>query len=601
MGASIPQSRALAWVGAVAVGYFALAWVGLQLLDPNDQTAVIWPSAGLALGMLVVLPRQLWPQLAAAVVVANFLAQLFVRDASVPLSALISLAGMLQSVGAALLMGWIAGPRPRIGSKWTVAGLFAAAGIAGLLAALLAAAGLVAETSMGYGDSVVGWWLGNAIGMLVVAPLILALTFRCDLGSGRLEAAVLVALTAAVALLLFWHEPGTGAVLFSFGDLVLPFLLWCAVRAGARATAIAALLVAAIASYATVHDHGPFAAAQFDGHERAMVLQGFLALAMLTTLVVGAVVSDQRWARQHADTEAERLAEALATLRRTQADLQTVFERAPIGHAILDVAGRLGDANPALAAITGYELASLRERHVKEILCEADRDEGCAMLDALASGELTSGSLNVALVHRDGRHVDVAAYLAVLDAADSAPRTLLQVVDVSERKRLEAQLRELADHDPLTGLLNRRGFDKALDAHVERARRYGDDGAVVMLDLDEFKQINDTRGHHAGDQLLVAVATLLTGRLRASDVVARFGGDEFAILLPHVGRAEAALIADQLVAGVRAELDVTISLGIAIVGGAGRGAAADLLIAADRAMYEAKSAGRDGHAFAVEG
>ena len=107
--------------------------------------------------------------------------------------------------------------------------------------------------------------------------------------------------------------------------------------------------------------------------------------------------------------------------------------------------------------------------------------------------------------------------------------------DISERKRFEAQLVHVANHDPLTGLFNRRRFDEELDRQLAEAQRYGVRGALLFLDLDQFKDVNDSRGHRAGDDLLTSLALLLRQRLRDTDVVARLGGDEFAVLLPHAG------------------------------------------------------------------
>ena len=164
----------------------------------------------------------------------------------------------------------------------------------------------------------------------------------------------------------------------------------------------------------------------------------------------------------------------------------------------------------------------------------------------------------------------------------------------------------MADHDPLTGLLNRRKFEAELDRHVEHIRRYGPEGAVLVLDLDHFKTINDTLGHNAGDQLIVSIASVLRQRLRASDILARLGGDEFAVLLPKADRDEAAEVADAIVAAIRTNTTllggerktVTSSLGIAMFTADGEQPNGEsILIEADLAMYDAKEAGRDQHTF----
>jgi diguanylate cyclase (GGDEF)-like protein/PAS domain S-box-containing protein len=171
--------------------------------------------------------------------------------------------------------------------------------------------------------------------------------------------------------------------------------------------------------------------------------------------------------------------------------------------------------------------------------------------------------------------------------------------DVTERKRFESQLRFLAEHDGLTGLFNRRRFEEELARQVAYARRYGG-GAALVLDIDNFKYVNDTLGHQAGDELIRSVATLLRKRLRATDVLARLGGDEFAVLLPHTGSEQAEEVAHGLLKEIRAHttavadqpIRVTTSIGVTLLGQEEL-TAEEVLVEADIAMYEAKDAGRD--------
>jgi len=169
-----------------------------------------------------------------------------------------------------------------------------------------------------------------------------------------------------------------------------------------------------------------------------------------------------------------------------------------------------------------------------------------------------------------------------------------------------AELRHLADHDALTGLPNRRRFEQELARHLAHVRRYGPEGAVLILDLDGFKPVNDTFGHAAGDRLLARVGRVLRERLRATDVVARLGGDEFAILLPRVDRDGATAVARSLVQTVRAEAltadarGVTISVGVIAFDERAPAVPEGVLAAADIAMYDAKAAGGDGWAHYAE-
>jgi diguanylate cyclase (GGDEF)-like protein len=167
--------------------------------------------------------------------------------------------------------------------------------------------------------------------------------------------------------------------------------------------------------------------------------------------------------------------------------------------------------------------------------------------------------------------------------------------------RLEWDLVQQSSLDPLTGVLNRRGLEQGLERELARFRRYGDSLAVAMLDLDHFKRLNDTHGHVAGDAVLVDVVKLLRGMLRETDVVGRFGGEEFVLLLPHTGAREAGLILERVLLALDehstvlpgVEVCVTASVGVTATRGRLPVTARELLHEADIALYRAKANGRN--------
>ena len=167
-------------------------------------------------------------------------------------------------------------------------------------------------------------------------------------------------------------------------------------------------------------------------------------------------------------------------------------------------------------------------------------------------------------------------------------------------EKTEAELRYIADHDSLTGLLDRRRFRAELDTYVSFSARYGGQGAVMIIDIDGLKAINDSLGHHAGDNLIRHVAAIMRERVRTTDIVARLSGDEFAVLMPQADTAGAlqlgedlrAQVAESAAAGLDTE-QATISVGVTMFGGE-RGIGAEaILVAADQAMYRAKEEGRN--------
>ncbi|HWB69219.1 MAG TPA: EAL domain-containing protein [Solirubrobacterales bacterium] len=171
---------------------------------------------------------------------------------------------------------------------------------------------------------------------------------------------------------------------------------------------------------------------------------------------------------------------------------------------------------------------------------------------------------------------------------------------LSKAEKTEAELRYLADHDSLTGLLDRRRFRAELDQHVSFTARYGGQGAVMIIDIDGLKAVNDTLGHHAGDGLIRQVAGTLRERVRTTDIAARLSGDEFAVLMPQTDTAGALQLGEDLRAQVAEGLPsgadspaATISVGITMFGGDRELGAEAVLVAADQAMYRAKEEGRN--------
>lgn len=205
------------------------------------------------------------------------------------------------------------------------------------------------------------------------------------------------------------------------------------------------------------------------------------------------------------------------------------------------------------------------------------------------------------LIVRDPNRPDIGLPILLAGVGISLAALLGALILVwSHNERME-ELQRQAGQDSLTGLKNRRRFEEDLRSEMARSRREGRTGALLMLDLDNFKRVNDSLGHPAGDRLIKEIAGVLRRRARETDVLARLGGDEFAIVLPHCDAAEAQVVAEEIVAAIRNHTPqgdgvqaVTASVGIAKFGAHRRTSFELVLSEADTAMYAAKDAGRDG-------
>ncbi len=205
------------------------------------------------------------------------------------------------------------------------------------------------------------------------------------------------------------------------------------------------------------------------------------------------------------------------------------------------------------------------------------------------------------LVVRDPNRPGVSLPLLLAVFGISLAALLGSLIFVWSRNERMQELQREASQDPLTGLKNRRRFEEDLRMAMARGRRERTTGALLMLDLDYFKQVNDSHGHPAGDQLIREIADVLRNRARESDILARLGGDEFAVVLPRCSPGEARLVADAIVAAIREHQPaiegvepVTASVGVAMFGERPRTSIASVVSAADTAMYAAKDGGRDG-------
>jgi diguanylate cyclase (GGDEF)-like protein/PAS domain S-box-containing protein len=273
---------------------------------------------------------------------------------------------------------------------------------------------------------------------------------------------------------------------------------------------------------------------------------------------------------------------------------RVAFDNAPIGMGLITPEGAWLQVNAAFSRLLGYTEEELLQLSLGDLTVPGD-----AVIQVDESEETRS---ETRYLRADGSPLWVAASTTLVRGANHEPLYyVLQVEDIGDRKQTERELRRLADHDSLTGLLNRRGFMEGLRRELRRMERKGEYGALLLLDLDNFKLVNDTAGHLAGDQVLRAAAEVLRRRLRATDVIGRLGGDEFAALVLNVTPRQASEIAAETTETLRSmtvtagdtTIEVAASIGVVAIDEMRYENEEELLAAADRAMYRVKSLRRD--------
>jgi diguanylate cyclase (GGDEF)-like protein/PAS domain S-box-containing protein len=582
-GARLPTPALLVLVG---LAYFAVAKLGLSFSDGHAIVSAVWPPSGVALAAAIVFGPRVAPAIFLAAVLSNA-----TGDSTVPTAIGIATGNAVAAVTGALLLAR-AGFEPTLRRMRDVIALailgaaVSTAVNATIGTATLLAAG-VADSSHLWAFWRV-WWLGDLTGVLLVAPpLLLLLTAHRRVGSGRRDAARIAEASllaaALVAVMLIVLNQG---VTLAFP--IFPLIVLAAMRFGQAGAVTSALVVSSIAVAYTANGEGPFTGGAPDMD--LLRAQVFVGLAALTGLLVAAMRSE--W---------ERAEDALARLEVSEHALAEAQRITRIGSWEWDVVTNTAEWSDELYRIMGVERASFTidgDSFYARVPPEDREPIERAIETTLRTTEPFRFEHRV--VHPSGelRTIDSRGR-AELDGDGRVVRLLGTAQDVTEQRAAEQLLEHQALHDPLTDLPNRALFLDRLQHALTRARRPGSSLAVYFCDVDDFKDVNDSLGHDAGDELLVALPPRLREGLRAGDTVARFGGDEFVILCEDLdSEGEAIRIAERIAEafGLPFELDgrphhLSVSVGVVFVKG-GEASATEVLRDADAAMYRAKGGGK---------
>jgi diguanylate cyclase (GGDEF)-like protein/PAS domain S-box-containing protein len=571
------RSRPLVLLTLAAI-YVLAAKFGFTMAYTADQVTLVWPPTGLSLAALVILGVEAWPGVFLGAFIAN------VTNHTPTLVALgIAAGNTLEAVAAASVVRRLVATGHS--TNWLRYALGLVVGGA-LLSTIVSATIGVASLCVGglqqwaaFRQLWWTWWMGDAASDLLVAPVVLTWSARPRFRNWRegAEAVSLATGLVAVSTLVF-ARPFASAGPQPLEYVLFPFIIWAAIRFGVAGAAVANLMTSSLAIWGTVHDVGPYAIGR--GDDRLMLLQIFLGVVGGSGLILGATVTDR-------DASRKRKAAML------EAALDCVIS--------IDDLGRIVEFNPAAERTFGWARADVVGKDMARLLIpERLRDahragiQRAAMMD---SAETLERRMESTAVRADGAEFPIELSLTRLPS-DGPPVFTAFLRDITTQRKRTHQLTFRATHDGLTKMLNGAAFMERLAVAARQANIGGrSDVAVLFVDLDKFKAINDRFGHSTGDRLLMAVARRLRTCVRPTDSIARMGGDEFAVLLERVDdpsdiQTVVDRIREELVRPFHVDghaIRATASVGIATGSQVGP-RAEDLIRAADAAMYEVKAA-----------
>ena len=575
------------WVGGIlvlAVGYYAAARFALVLGSLDGQVAPFWPACGIAVAILLLAGRHLWPGVALGIFAATL-------TMPVPVAAAVPIAAghTVEAVLAAWLTERFARGAACLESPRDILAMVMVAAVgAPLLSASTSTLALLATSEIPAADAQTVWlthWSGSFTGVLLTTPLLLAWLQprRAEHAPRHWEAAGLISLTVLTAGLNFWNWLPHWASHYPLIFLLPACLVWAVARFHHRGVTAVTLAIGIAAVSGTAAGHGPLAGL---GARESLVMLQLFAFSVAVPALLAAALQTQREIAEREALREQRLA-------------AQVLEHSPDGVMVTGADGAIVAVNSAFTEATGYTLAEIRGRRPSVLKSGHHPPEFyAAMWRELEETGCWRGEIWNR--RKDGEIRPEWLSISRVACEEAGPCHIAVFSDVGRQEQVRERLHHLAYYDALTGLPNRQLFNDRLQQVVVLAQREKRGAALLFLDLDRFKEINDTLGHGVGDGVLKAIANRIGRCLRETDTFSRLGGDEFTVIVPNVrdGR-DAAQVAEKIIQRFSTsfqvaghELFLSTSIGIALYPQHGE-TPEELVKHADTAMYLAKENGRN--------
>jgi len=589
-GRTMQLTTSLARNTALGIAYFTAASLAVALTRYDGGVAFLWIASSFLIAELMIRRRRKWIAPLAACAVASYAATgLFGFGWAVaPIFVVINLA-------EAVIAAWILGPRGRrlrpLGSLSWLVRFVVGAGLAAPLAGAVLAAATMWVIGKPPGPASLNFFAGHALGNVTFTPLALLVArgnfsklFRDVHRRNAVETGSLLVLVMVVCLIVFQHS--------GFPLLFLPVLpiILVTFRLGRGGAAVAIVLLALIGGGSTLAGLGPLQLIDVAFGSQVQFFQFYLAATVMTVLPVASDLENRR--RLH------------RALRVSEERYRLLAEHSTDILMQVDLEGRIRFVSPSIRQLGGYDPAALIGRKGRILIAPEHIERVLQEHAATIAAAGKTHTYEYLALSDDGkaRWFETNAR-AIVDEQGAIESVLTIARDISARKATERRLTTDAMTDPLTGLPNRRAFDVTVLRRPLYASNDRSD-CVALLDLDHFKIINDSFGHHVGDRVLREFAQLARRVVRERDLVARIGGEEFAIFFPDTPVEQALLVCDRLRHEMAhtdlrvgsAMVRVTVSGGVGQIGPRG---VDEALKNADIALYEAKRGGRDRFALAA--
>jgi diguanylate cyclase (GGDEF)-like protein/PAS domain S-box-containing protein len=587
-------------VTLLALMYALAGRIGQMAALPPGNVTPIWPASGVAVAALLIYGRRFWP----GVWLGSFAVNYWVA-AGLGAVSIRSLAGIACVASGAAIATLISEhllrgePKALFTHAAGVVRFVVFGAIAGSL--ITASVGTISFFFAGvvprvlFAETWITWLLGDAAGILVVAPLLIV-WIRRDAGlsmARTIEAVALFALLIVTCVLVF------SIARYPLFFILIPFVLTAVFRYGKRGTTLAILVVSSISILFTAEGMGPFSGEGLSRNESLLLLQGFTCVVVLTMLFLAAVLAErEEKAREAHDAELQLQKEHHA-LSKMEEELRTAYIIESSADMISRQApdGRFLYVSHASLPLLGYEPSELVGQSIYHLIDEAVASE-IRELQSMLMRESGMSTLSYRLRKKSGDYAWFETTSRAIRSAGAVDEIVNVSREINDRKRAEEQIEHQVYHDVLTDLPNRMLLEDRATVALARAKRNGTQVAVMFLDLDRFKNINDTLGHAVGDEVLQATAKRLGETIREADTLARIGGDEFVALVGDLhDPKEAIIVAQKVIASMELPLSIEshqlhlgISVGIALYPLDGA-KIETLLRCADRAMYRAKLLG----------